>query len=269
MIPLREQEIIRERFTEALKGAVKLDFFTRRPTPVFVPGREDCPTCPTVEQILRELSHLSPKIELRVHELGDDPAFDARYGIDHVPATVVRGVVNRPLVLYGLPTERLFPLLVEWIILVSGDLPSPPPAVKRKLKRLKRPVQLEVFTVSHDEQSVIQAQLASMVMLCSPHLRLKVIEAADFPKLVQERGVEVAPTTIVDGRVKVTGPLPPEALVDQVIEAAEHQALAARPHLITGMEARSLAGVPIPRDQPQATREQGTVRPSGLIVPGR
>ena len=47
MIPLREQEYIRERFAQELAGKVKIDFFTQKASAIFVPGREERATCLT------------------------------------------------------------------------------------------------------------------------------------------------------------------------------------------------------------------------------
>ena len=52
MIPLREQEYLRERFARELEGKVKIDYFTQRPSPIYLPGREECATCEDTRKML-------------------------------------------------------------------------------------------------------------------------------------------------------------------------------------------------------------------------
>ena len=268
MIPLREQEAIRRRFAEELKGTVKIDFFTRRPAPVFVPGREDCPYCPQAQQILEELAHLSDRIDLRVHQEGADRTLEERYGIHGVPAIVVRGALNRPLVQYGFPTGVLFSVLLEGIIDASGPAPDPPPLVKRRLKRLKRPVTVQVFTLPDDQNGAVQARTAQVVALAGQHIRAEIIEAAEFPRLVEQFGIRATPTTIIDGGKGVLlGVQAPEELVDRIVRTAEQQLVSTKHALVTGLHETSGSGSATPFPQPP--RQEGTVRPSGLIIPGR
>src|SRR5262245_54673104 len=120
MIPLGDQEMIRELFEEQLTGPVKIDFFTQKPAPVFVPGREECRFCSDVQQMLEELKGLSDKLSLRVHEWNPTEETAARYGIQRVPATVIRGVLNRPVIYYGLPAGQQFTTLIEAIVSISA-----------------------------------------------------------------------------------------------------------------------------------------------------
>ena len=41
MIPLRDQEYLRARFARDMVGAVRIDYFTQRKLPIFIPGREE------------------------------------------------------------------------------------------------------------------------------------------------------------------------------------------------------------------------------------
>ena len=41
MIPLREQEYIRQRFEQEMEGRVKIDYFTQKASSLIIPGREE------------------------------------------------------------------------------------------------------------------------------------------------------------------------------------------------------------------------------------
>lgn len=264
MIPLREQELIRQRFSQELKGPVKLDLFTQRPTPVFIPGREECRFCPETGQMLEELAHLSDLVELRVHELGSDRAAEERYGIERPPSTVVRGVVNRPVVFAGIPGGELFPVLLEAIVDASGPPPELAATIKRRLKRLKRAVRIRVYVALDAPYVAEQARLVQLLGVASQHIRVEIVELSEYPQLAQQLGITAVPTTVIDGKVTLTGLTDPEAFVDQVVKAAEHQTVAARSALLTGAAQSS---TPLPTTP--APQERGITRPSGLIIPGR
>lgn len=264
MIPLRDQEIIRRRFQEELKGPVKIDFFTQRPAPVFVPGREQCQFCEDTQQLLEEVAHLAGQIELRVQDFGTDRALEERYGIDKVPATVVRGVINRPVVFYGMPVAELFAVLLQTIVDVSGPVPDLLPAVKRRLKRLKRAVRVQVFVLPTAPHCPEQAMAAAEMALASQHVHTEIVEIAEFPRLVEEREIQAVPTTVIEDKITLTGLTAPEELAEQIVRAAEHQTVAARSPLVLG--AASATSTPLP---PPPRDEGGEVRPSGLIIPRR
>ena len=261
MIPLREQEYIRELFQEQLTGPVKLEFFTQRPAPVFVPGREECRFCDDIQQMLEELSHLSAKVSLRVHELAKASEEAKRYGVERVPATVIRGVLNRPLLFYGIPAGTFFAVLVELYVAVSRGSTEMQPAVKKKLKRVKRDLPVQLFTSPEDPYGPDVARALAALALENGRVHLTIVEAAEFPALAQEQGVETVPLTVIDGRVRLPGAVPAEVLLEQIVKAAETTT-------VTG-PAR-LPGGAVALDVPKMDDVQrGETRPSGLIIPRR
>jgi glutaredoxin-like protein len=266
VIPLREQQALRQQFAEQLEGPVKIDLFTQRPTSVFVPGREECPFCPHAEQLLEEIAHLSDKITLRVYERGSDRALEERYGIDKVPAFVVRGVINRPLVFFGLPAAELFPLLIESILMASLPAPTLPPTVRRRLKRLKRTVRVQVFALPNAPHCGEQASLALALALGDQHIRAEIVEISEFPALANRYEIRAVPMTIIDDKVALPGVTPVDDLVTEIVRATEQRTITARSALITGTAAETSTPLPPP---PTQQPEGGRVLPSGLIIPGR
>lgn len=261
MIPLQEQELIRETFRESLTGPVKLDFFTQRRAPVFIPGREECRFCEDLQQVLEELSGLSEKITLRVHELAKAPPEAKRYGVERVPATVIRGVLNRPIALYGMPGGTLFPVLVEACVAVSIGVSGTAPALKRRLKRIRRDLPVRIFTTMEDSDGADMVRQVAGIALESGRVHLSVIEAGEFPALAEQAGLQSVPLTVIDGRIRLEGYLSTEETLEQIVRAAE-TATATGPARLPG------GGVAL--DVPQAGEVQrGETRPSGLIIPGR
>lgn len=270
MIPLRDQAAIRERFSKDLNGTVKIDLFTRRPSPVFIPGREECPSCPEVETIVREVAALSPKITLQEHELGQDRALEGRYGVEGAPTTVVRGAVNRPLLFRGRATGSLFPVLIEAIVDVSLPAMKPPPDLARRLNKLRRSVLLQVFVAPDALSCAEQARIAQVISLSSRLVRSETIEALEFPALCERLGVTAVPTTVIDRAHLIPGAFAPDALIEAALTASATPAgrSVLGPRVVATGDRETLTPLPMQREAAHE-RPAGQPRPSGLIIPGR
>ncbi len=145
MIPLRDQEFIRQRFAEGLQGRVRVDLFTQKPSAIFIPGREECLTCKDTQTLLEELAALSDRITLTVHEFAEERVEAKRLGIERVPGIVVRGQLNRPLKFYGIPAGNEFANFIETMVLASLPDPGVSKETVRRLKKMRHPVTATVF----------------------------------------------------------------------------------------------------------------------------
>ncbi|HEV2382158.1 MAG TPA: hypothetical protein VG206_20505 [Terriglobia bacterium] len=96
-------------------------------------------------QLLEELAALSENLSVEVLNFLLDKEKAAGYGVDKVPATVVRNGKEFGIRFYGLPAGYEFASLLDAIILVSkGD--SGLSAVSReRLAQITEPVHLQVF----------------------------------------------------------------------------------------------------------------------------
>jgi len=145
VIPLREQEYIKEKFAQELVGPVRIDYFTQRASPLFVPGREECAYCEDVRQMLEELAALSDKVKLTVHEFAEARQAAARLGTDKIPGIVIRGPANRALKFYGIPSGHEFPGLIDDIVDASRGKVGLAQETVRRLKKLKQDVFVQVL----------------------------------------------------------------------------------------------------------------------------
>lgn len=226
MIPLREQEYIRERFATELTGKVRIDYFTQRPSPLFVPGREECVYCEDTRQMLEELAGLTDKIDLTVHELLEAREEAAKMGVDKVPGIVLRGSANRPVTFYGIPAGNEFPGFIDTIVEASNGKVELSKAASKQLRRLKNRVSLTVFVTPTCPHCPTVARAAYRLAMASPHLSATVVEISEFPRLAQQYGIRAVPTTLVDDRMMITGSINETGLLEQVLKAAEEGALA-------------------------------------------
>ena len=72
MIPLQDQEFLKQRFTQDLPNRVRIDFFSQRPSPIYIPGRQECAFCSETQTLMQEIAALSNRIALTEHDIDAD-----------------------------------------------------------------------------------------------------------------------------------------------------------------------------------------------------
>src|SRR5947209_14733877 len=90
LIADKDQQTIRQHFAAHLAGDVEIVLFTERESPIIVPRLQPCETCKETEALLAEVTALSDRLKLTVHELQEARDEAARYGIDRVPVFVLK-----------------------------------------------------------------------------------------------------------------------------------------------------------------------------------
>lgn len=231
MIPLKEQELLREKFAHELMRRVKVDFFTQKETSLFVPGRQPCQYCKPTRQMLEEMAALSDLISLRQHIFDEEREAAARYGVDKIPAIVlhhgdasrgpVRAGQGRWLKYYGFPGGHEFVTLAETITDISRGTTFLSDKTRKRLRKLKKDVQLQVFVTPACPYCPQMARLAYHMALESPQITTEVIEAGEFPELSQRYQVRAVPTTVVDGSINFPGVVPDNVLMDIIERVVE------------------------------------------------
>ena len=239
MIPLREQEYLREKFARELASQVRIDFLTQKESSLFLPGRQPCQYCKPTRQMLEEVAALSDLISLRQHTIDEDRKAFARCGVDKIPAVVLPAGDGRWLKYYGFPSGHEFVTLVETIVDLSRGNRLLADAVRKRLRRLKRDILIQVFVTPSCPHCPQMARLAYHMALESPHITAEVIEASEFSELSQQFKVRAVPTTVVDGKVTIPGAVPDTALMDvieRVVQPAPLTEVAPEPGPMTPME---------------------------------
>lgn len=221
MIPLKDQEIIRQKFAQELRRPVKIDLFTQREVDLFIPGRPQCPTCKPTREMLQELAALSDLLSLRVHILEEAQEEARRMGIERIPGILLRGSDGARLKFYGLPGGMEFPGFVESIVDLSRGESLLSPESQRALRKVKKDITVRVFVTPTCPYCPQMARAAYHLALANPRIHPEVIQAGEFPDLAQRYGVKAVPLTIIDDRVAIPGAVPERGLVEQVVKAAQ------------------------------------------------
>ncbi|HEY8450925.1 MAG TPA: thioredoxin family protein [Natronosporangium sp.] len=253
MIAPQDQDLLRETFRRQLTGRVRLDLFTQREAGILVPGREPCQFCPQVEETLRELAALSTKIRLTVHDFHAQPAAARELGVERVPCTVVRGPSGRGVKFYGFVTGFVFAAFVQGLLTASRSTTQLSRESKERLRRLREPVHVQLYVTPASRHSPGMAYLLTQVAEEAYRVQAEVVEAAEFPALVQRHGVRGVPATVLNRSVTLLGAMSEADLVEHVARAAEGRLVA--PAQVGPFE-------PVEAAPPAAG-------PGGLYIPGR
>lgn len=129
-----EQEV-RERLAEMV-GPVRLIHFTQELNLEY--GRE-------AKQLVEELAGLSDKLSAEIYNFQLDQGRVVEYGIDKVPATVIRNGKDHGIRFYGIPAGYEFSTILDTILAVSHGSSGLKQESKEKLATITEPLHLEVF----------------------------------------------------------------------------------------------------------------------------
>jgi alkyl hydroperoxide reductase subunit AhpF len=116
MIPERDSQTIRQHFSDNMTGDVEIIMFTERPSLIIIPGRETCETCEDTRKLLEEVSALSEKITLTVHELAAAREQAGALGINRVPAFVIKGATKGSVRFFGIPSGYEFSAFIADLV---------------------------------------------------------------------------------------------------------------------------------------------------------
>jgi glutaredoxin-like protein len=221
MIPLKDQEAIRQKFSQELAGQVKIDFFTEREVNLEVPGKKPCVTCKPVRELLTELAGLGGGLlSLRTHYFEDNPPEKATFSVERIPAIVLRGPTNRPVKFYGIPGGTEFPAFLECLIDISrGEVLLSPDAVQ-SLAELANEVSVKVFVTPTCQYCPGMMRLAYQLALASANVHAETIEVNEFPELADRYKVQAVPLTVLNDSIAIPGLVQEQQIIEAVVKAA-------------------------------------------------
>ena len=218
LIPPQEKNRLKRDFRKHLKGDVSLRVFTQRPSPIAIPGR-DCRYCPQVVQLMEELAALSPKLQLETLDYYAEADAARESGVTRIPAVVLGSGGSGRIRFYGLPMGYQLPVLIDSIKSVSRGATRLSVNSRKQLRRVNRPVHVQVFVTPGSETSAGMALLAHAMAVESAHVTADVIEAEEFPDLARRYGVRQVPLTVINEFATLNGMVGESEFVDRVLQA--------------------------------------------------
>ena len=228
MIPPQEKARLKRDFRKRLQSAVTLRLFTQRPSPIAVPGR-DCRYCPQTLRLMEELAALSPKLQLETIDFHAQPQRAQDNGISRIPAIALdnaplpspdSNIKTAPrLKFYGLPLGYQLPALIDAIKSLSRGATRLSPNTRRQLRRINRPVHLQVFVTPGSELAAGMSLLAYAMSIENPRIAADIIESEEFPELARRYGVRQVPLTIINELSAIPGMISEAELLAKTLQA--------------------------------------------------
>ena len=128
-------------YFQQLKEPVQVLFFGKK---------TNCEYCDDTHQMVDEITSLSDKLSLAIHDIEEDHALARQYKVDKAPGIVLTGLDGDQVLDYGIrfsgiPSGHEFSSLIHDMLLISGRDSGLSPQTKEFLKNLEQPVHLQVF----------------------------------------------------------------------------------------------------------------------------
>ena len=222
LIADRDKVQLKRTFRKDLKAEVALKFFTQKASVVTIPGRE-CPSCQQTQQLMDELSSLSPKLRMETVDFYQESQTVQDHGISRIPAVAISGAGASPgdfrVKFYGIPMGYELATLVEDIKMISRGVSPLSTSARRKLREINRPVHIQVFVTPTDPTCPVTARLAHAMALESPNISADVVEIQEFPALAQNYGIRSVPFTVINEHIRFGGAVTEAQLLEKVLQA--------------------------------------------------
>ena len=208
---------LKRRFRKELKRDVTIKLFTTTPSPLTLPGR-DCPTCPQTQGLLQDLAALSPKLRLETYDFFSPAAQEESRSVERIPAIVMDCDTGSRLKFYGLPAGYQIAALVQTLIAMSRRVSPLALPTRRELRKVNRPVHIQVFVTATSPACPSAAALAYAVALESGMITADVVEAREFPNLTRLHNVSSVPKTVINETLQLAGPPSEAQLLEKVMQ---------------------------------------------------
>ena len=215
-----EAGALRARLDKELEGPVTLDLFIESKSAIVVPGQPECELCEETRELLEDLSSLSDRITLGVHDVRTASDLARETGVSRVPTLVLRGAARGVVRYLGIPAGLEFGTLLEDLAAVSRGTTRLRPESRAKLASLTKPVHVQVFVTPTCPYCPQVASLAHQAAVESAHVTADVIEISEFPDLAAQYHVRGVPKIVMNDTVELVGAQPEAEFVDAMLRAA-------------------------------------------------
>ncbi len=211
LLPKSVQEQLKKEFKQ-VTAPVTLVVFTQELR---------CVPCGQNDQLVDELSKLSPKIKVEKHEFQKDVLTARNYGVDKIPAIVPVGARTSGVRFFGIPSGYEFSNLIEAIKDASRGGSELSSGTIARLERIKKPVHIQVLVTPTCPYCTKMVRLAHQFAMHNPLIRADMVELNEFPYLSQKYDVVGVPMTVINEKIKLSGALPEEKFLEAVEKAGK------------------------------------------------
>jgi glutaredoxin-like protein len=224
VISEKDKKNIQTLFAKNLKEPVKLVLFTQKESKIVLPFVQPCQWCQETESLLKEVASLSDKLQVEIYDFVKDEAKVKEFKIDKIPAIVVMGKEDVGIRYFGIPAGYEFTSFVGDILDISRNQTELSPETKDKLGKIDKDIHIQVFVTPTCPYCPPAVRLAHQMAMVNPHIKADMVEASEFPALVQKYGVRGVPRTVINEGISFEGAVPENLFLEAVMKAAEAEA---------------------------------------------
>jgi len=220
------KEATRKKFEAELVNPVKLILFTQEPSRLILPDSvrgQECPFCQETRQLLEEITRLSPKLELEIHDFLAEKELAETLGVDKIPAILIHGQKKYGLRFFGFPGGYEYGSLLKAIIQASQDKTDLKESTRKALSKIDSAVHIQVFVTPTCPYCPMAVELAHSMAIESPFIRADMVEASEFPHLVNKYQIFGVPKTVINETVSLEGAVPENVFLENVLRAINPQ----------------------------------------------
>ena len=124
---------------------------------------------------------------------------------------------------FGIPSGYEFSSLIEDIMVVSKDRTDLTDETRQRLKKLSRPVHIQVFVSVTCPYCPRAVSLAHKLAYESDSIRADMVEISEFTHLAHKYDVFSVPKVVINEVIQFEGVLPEPAFVSKVMEAVKRR----------------------------------------------
>jgi glutaredoxin-like protein len=212
LIPEDQRERIKSELAEKLVNPVKVIMFTQA---------MECKFCAETKQLIHELAEMNDKIQAEVHDFVADAQLAQQYGIDKIPAIAIRAEKDYGIRFYGFPYGYEFQTLIEALTSVSTGQTNLSEQTKQKLREIKIPIKIKVFTTLTCPHCPTAAAMAQKFAIENNLITAEVIDANEFQDLAIKYSIMGVPKIVINEEIEFVGAVPEDMFLEQVLKATQ------------------------------------------------
>lgn len=210
ILPDKEKTRLKNLFSSKLDGEVKIVVFTQE---------FECEFCKDTRELVEELAQTSPKLKAVVLDFSKDKEKTEEFNVDKIPAIALVGNRDYGIRFYGIPSGYEFMALIEDIIDVSTGKTKLSPQTKEKLKKISKPIHMQVFTTPTCPYCPQAVRLAHQLAIENPSIRADMVDVVEFPFLGERYTVMGVPKIVINETISFVGALPEDRYIEYVVTA--------------------------------------------------
>lgn len=218
----RDKKQLKTLFEKELKEKVHLVYFTQGQGDIIIPGRPQCMYCRETQAILKEITSLSDKIQLEIHDFVGNAELAQSFKVDKIPATIIKNENDLGLRFFGIPSGYEFSAFVETLVMVSQGKTRLKDTTKKKLSEylntIKEHILIQVFVTPTCPYCTRMVSLAYQFAMEYPQISAHIIEATEFPYLADKYSVFGVPKTVINDKVEIEGAVSEEVFLDNLVK---------------------------------------------------